>query len=320
MTPAVTVIIPFKRAGPYLDECLAHLERQTFRSFDVYLVPDDQFTRRGSLVRVIPTGTVLPNRKRQIAAAATTAELVAFIDDDAYPDPEWLASAVRHFSDPNVVAAGGPAVTPPDDSPRQRASGAIFSSPIVSATTRRRYIPAALCDVEVLPSCNLLIRRAAFLRDADASVAYWPGEDTLVCFFATRNGERIVYDPAALVYHHRRAVFAAHLRQVWSYGRFRGFFLRRFGRAPRYAAYAAPAAFVLAHAGLLAALTRPRMRGPALAAAGAYAALVAWSGLREGRAARANPWLVGAGIYLSQLVYGYASMVGWLCGVQTRDD
>ena len=316
MSTRVSVIIPFRTRTPRLDECLAHLERQTFRDFDIYLVPDEPLRIEVSCAHVIPSGPALPNRKRQIAAQAASAAIVAFIDDDAYPDADWLANAVPHFAAADVVAAGGPAITPADDSPRRRASGAIFAAPIVSSATRLRYVPEARRDIDILPSCNLLIRRDAFLRDVDASVAYWPGEDTLVCLFATRDGRRIVYDPAVLVYHHRRA-FAAHLRQVWSYGRFRGFFLRRFG-SPRSAAYLAPAAFVLAHAGLLAAIRRPRLRGPALAAAGAYAALVAWSVIREGRAAPANPWLVGAGIYLSHLVYGWASIVGWLAGVPER--
>jgi glycosyltransferase involved in cell wall biosynthesis len=314
----VSVIIPFKTHTPFLDECLAHLARQTYRSFDIYLVPDEAFASADERLHVIASGPVLPNRKRQMAAAATNAEIVAFIDDDAYPHPQWLASAVGHFADPSVVGAGGPAVTPAGNSPRQRASGAIFAASIVSSTTRGRYVPEVARDVEVLPSCNLLLRRAAFLRDADASVAYWPGEDTLACLFATRNGERLVYDPAALVYHHRRAVFAAHLRQVWSYGRFRGFFLRRYGRSPRYAPYAAPAAFLIAHVALLAAIVYVPSRGPALAVAGVYAALVAGSALREARAAATNPWLVGAGIYLTHVVYGYASIVGWLRGVSTR--
>ena len=172
-------------------------------------------------------------------------------------------SNVRHFADANVVVAGGPAITSPDDSPRQRASGAIFASAIVTATTRHRYVAETQRDVESLASCNLLVRRDAFLRDAEASIRYWPGEDILLCMFASRNGARIVYDPTALVYHHRRTVFAAHLRQVWNYGRFRGFFLRRLSASPRYRVYAIPAAFVLAHAVLLAAYARWRLRTPA---------------------------------------------------------
>ncbi len=317
--PRVSVVIPFKTDGPFLRECLAHVERQTYRAFDIYLVPDGPLTLAGERVRILPSGAVLPNRKRQLAAAASRADILAFIDDDAYPDPEWLARAVGHFDDPNVVAAGGPAITPPHDSPRQRASGTIFAAPIVTATTRYRYVPQAQRDVGSLPSCNLLIRREAFLRDADASAAIWPGEDIITCLYATRNGERIVYDPSILVFHHRRALFRAHLYQVWCYGRFRGFFLRRFGRSRPDAVHTAPAAFVLAHAGLLAALAQPRLRRPALAVAGTYAALVAGSALRESRAAGTNPWLVGAGIYLTHLVYGCASIVGWLYGVAERE-
>jgi glycosyltransferase involved in cell wall biosynthesis len=297
-----------------LRECLAHLEHQTYRDFDIYLVPDEALNSEGSRVHVIPSGPVLPNRKRQIAAEATSADILAFIDDDAYPDPDWLTNAVRHFDDANVVVAGGPAVTPPDDSPRQRASGAIFSSAIVTATTRHRYVAEAQHDVDGLASCNLLVRRDAFLRDAEASVRYWPGEDILLCMFAARDGARIVYDPTALVYHHRRTVFAAHLRQVWSYGRFRGFFLRRLSTSWRDGVYAIPAAFVLAHGVLIAATVRPRLRAPVVLVAASYIGLVAWSARREARAAEANPWIVAAGIYLTHLTYGSGTITGWLRG------
>jgi glycosyltransferase involved in cell wall biosynthesis len=316
---AVTVIVPYKTGNAQLAECLAHLERQTFRDFDVILVPDgdEAFDARGA--RVVPSGSELPNRKRQIAAQLSSAAIVAFIDDDAYPDPGWLAAALPHFDDPAVVAAGGPAVTPDSDGAAARASGAVYASPLVTSETRYRYVPAARRDVDALPSCNLFIRREAFLRDVDATVRYWPGEDILTCLHATRSGERIVYDPAVLVYHHRRSLFAPHLVQVWSYGVFRGVFLRRFARSRRNVAYAAPAAFVLAHAALLGALAVPRLRGPALAAIGAYVALLARSAVREARLANANPWLVGAGIYLTHVTYGSGSIAGWLRGECARD-
>jgi GT2 family glycosyltransferase len=309
--PAVSVVIPLRASGPYLRECLAQLARQTYRDFDIYVIPDEPLTLDNPRVHVIPSGHVLPNRKRQIAAEATSAAILAFIDDDAYPDKDWLTNAMRHFADANVVAAGGPAVTPPGDSPRQRASGAIFSAEIVTATTRHRYVPEPQRDVDGLASCNLLVRREAFLRDAEGSVRYWPGEDILLCMFATRDGAHIVYDPTALVYHHRRAVFGPHLRQVWNYGHFRGHFLHCLSTSRSDAVYAVPAAFVLAHAGLLAALTQPRLRAPALLAAAGYAALVGRSAVRAAREERANPWLVAAGIYLTHLTYGAGTIAGW---------
>jgi glycosyltransferase involved in cell wall biosynthesis len=304
------VIVPCKRASSLLDECLAALERQTFRDFEVIVVVDEVTSALQAGVRAIVSGAVLPNRKRELAANASAAPILAFIDDDAYPDPNWLAAALPNFDDPGVVAVGGPAITAATDRPASRASGAVYASPLVTSGTRYRYVPAPQRDVDALPSCNLLIRRAAFLHGVEATVNTWPGEDILTCVDATRDGARIVYDPAVLVYHHRRPLFAAHLQQVWSYGAFRGGFLRRHG-SRRNVAYAGPAAFIGAHFVLAGALTTPRLRLPAALAAAAYALLVARSARHEARVARANPWLVGAGIYLTHITYGTASIIGW---------
>jgi glycosyltransferase involved in cell wall biosynthesis len=311
MGPAVSVVIPVKRAGPSLRACLAHLAAQTYRNFDVYVVPDEPASLDDPTVRVIASGPALPNRKRRIAAVASAADVVAFIDDDAYPDPGWLAAAVGPFADPAVVAAGGPAVTPPSASGRERASGAIYASRLVTATTRDRYVAGVRHDVAALPSCNLLMRRTAFLRAVRTSLDVWPGEDILTCLEATRAGGRIVYEPAARVFHHRRPVFAAHLTQVWRYAFFRGGFLRRDRHAGWDAAHAVPAAFVLAHPFVAAAIAWPRTRRAGLLAAGTYAMLAGLDAVREARAARANPATVAAGIYLTHLTYGAGSIAGF---------
>lgn len=307
----VSVVIPYKQHSAWLDECLAHLERQTYRAFEVILVPDGEDAVRAANVRVLAARPGLPNHKRLTAAQHTNSPILAFIDDDAYPDPGWLAAAVVHFTDPTVVAAGGPSVTPPGDSDRRRASGAVYASPLVTAGTRFRYVSEHARDVEALPSCNLLIRRDAFVRDIERSLSYWPGEDILVCLAATAAGGRIVYDPNALVYHHRRSLFGGHLRQVWAYAIFRGFFLRRLHRSRRTAVYVVPALFVLANAAALVALSRARLRLPVAVAAGAYALAVAVSARREARTQRVNPWAVAVGIYLTHLTYGAGSIIGW---------
>jgi GT2 family glycosyltransferase len=312
--PAVSVIVPCRTRGPWLDECLAALERQTYRDFDVYVVAEEPLTLAGANVHALTVGPVLPNRKRETAARASTAPIVAFLDDDAAPAPEWLESAMRHFADPAVAGAGGPGVTPADDGPRERAGGAVFASHLVTAGARHRYVAERGRDVDMLPTCNLLMRREIFLRDAEASARFWPGEDLVACRLARSGGGRIVYDPAALVYHHRRALFAGHLRQVASYARFRGADVRRNGLAPGEATFAVPAAFVLAHVPVAAALASRRTRRLAVAAIGLYAAAVAVSAAREARAVHANPGLVALGIYLTHLAYGGAFIAGWLRG------
>jgi glycogen(starch) synthase len=44
---------------------------------------------------------------RNIGIRATVGDLIAFIDDDALPEPEWLTQAIPAFDDPEVAGAGG---------------------------------------------------------------------------------------------------------------------------------------------------------------------------------------------------------------------
>lgn len=307
-------MIPLKARGPYFDQCLAHLQRQTYRAFDVCVVPDAPLALDAANVRVIASGSVLPNRKRQLAALASDAELLALLDDDAYPDADWLANAVAHFADPRVVAVGGPGITPLEDTYLQRASGAVYASALVSGSARQRYVPGVERDADVLPSCNLIVRRRDFLRHIEACTRYWPGEDTLLCLLLRGDGGRIVYDPKVVVHHHRRPLFAPHLRQIWSYALFRGFFLRRYRQGWRTVAYLAPAAFVLAHLLLLIFLGRRRVALP-LAAATAYGACVAAAAIEAASAQLVDAPLVAAGIYATHLTYG----LGVIAGLLRRD-
>jgi glycosyltransferase involved in cell wall biosynthesis len=316
--PLISVVIPLKTVNHYLRECLAHLSRQTFRDFDVFVITDEpeQIDTPELRISWLSSGPVPPNIKRMLAAQQSTAEVLAFIDDDAYPVPEWLAVGLPHFDAPEVVGVGGPGVTPPGDSASRQASGAVYASALVTGGYTYRYRPSRSRDVDDLPSCNLLVRRRPFLEFVPQCVQYWPGEDTKLCMLLTAQGARIVYSPLVAVFHHRRRLFREHLKQVWNYALHRGFFVKRYPQTSRRPAYFIPSAFLAANAAFtFGAFVWPSARRPIAVLAGVYALAVAVEAVRATRSHNANPVSIAVGIYLTHMTYG----LGFLSGL-TRSE
>jgi glycosyltransferase involved in cell wall biosynthesis len=59
-------------------------------------------------VRVVVEEQIGLSAARNAGVAATEAEIIAFIDDDAFPEPGWLAAIVEGFRRPDVMCVGGP--------------------------------------------------------------------------------------------------------------------------------------------------------------------------------------------------------------------
>lgn len=245
----VSVVIACPGPSWMLDECLAALTAQTWRSFEVIVLPDGE-TNLPSFpypLSVLPTGKVRPAEKRNIGIRAAKGDVVAFIDDDAYPEARWLENAVKYFSDSSVGGVGGPGVTPPGDGFLAQAGGRVYANLFVSGGYRYRYVGGRVRrDVEDYPSCNLLVRADLLRKVGGYRTDFWPGEDTLLCeAIVLGERKRIVYDPWAIVFHHRRRLFGPHLRQLGRYGFHRGYFVKRFPATSRKPGYFAPSLFVL---------------------------------------------------------------------------
>ncbi len=202
--------------------------------------------KSGEKVRIIPTGVVGPSQKRDIAMQHANGEILAFIDDDAYPAENWLKNAAVYFNDKNVAAVGGPAVTPSGDNLWQEASGLVYSSVLVSAKFCYRYLPKTKIEVEDYPTCNLLVRKSVMQQLGGFNTSFWPGEDTKLCLDITKKlGKKIIYAPDVLAYHHRRPLFIPHLKQIASYALHRGYFVKRYPETSLKPAYFIPSVFLL---------------------------------------------------------------------------
>jgi len=214
-------------------------------------LPDALFSKEelGSYdypLRIIPTGAVSPAIKRDRGAEVSNGNYLAFIDDDAYPAPDWLTKVLPHFKIDNIVAVGGPQITPEQDGFWQKVSGAMFLSPL-NGKAVCRYWPAKECFfVDDWPSVNLIVRKEDFIAVGGFDSSYWPGEDTKLCLdLVEKQGKKIMYEPEAKVFHHRRAGFLKHMKQVGNYGLHRGYFAKRFPTTSLKMSYMLPSFFFL---------------------------------------------------------------------------
>jgi len=244
----VSIIIPVKNENYYLIENINSCLNLSYPNFEVLVFPDNHFDFYNPRVRIIPTGVIGPAEKRDLAIKYAEGDILAFLDDDAYPDKQWLDHAVKYFNDDNneIAAVCGPAVTPKSDGLIQQLSGEIYSSPIACGNMIFRYKPVnKVFEVDDFPSVNFIIRKDSFKAVSGFGSKFWPGEDTKLCMEVIALGKKIIYDPKILVYHHRRGEFKKHLTQVFNYSIHRGHFVKKFQKNSAKFLYFIPSIFVL---------------------------------------------------------------------------
>ncbi len=97
-----------------LDACVSALSRQTVAPVEVIVVVDHNPDLLESVREAFPTATVVDNHHaRGLAGARNTGievargSIVAFVDDDASPEADWLERLSACFAEPAAVGAGG---------------------------------------------------------------------------------------------------------------------------------------------------------------------------------------------------------------------
>jgi len=142
----------------------------------------------------------------------TSGDIVAFLDSDAYPSPEWPYYLALGFDDEDVVGVGGPNECPADASLRAQQVAASPGGPIHVLLSDDR--------AEHVPGCNMAFTRSALEELGGFDPIYTvAGDDVDFCWRVLDRGWEIGFQPAALVWHHPRRTAGAYLRQQWGYGR-----------------------------------------------------------------------------------------------------
>lgn len=215
--PRVSVVVCTYNGARTLDQCLKGLQGLDYPDYEVIVVDDGSTDSTAAIAgrygfRVISVENGGLSRARNIGLKAATGEIVAYIDDDAYPDPHWLTYLAATFMKTTHAGVGGPNIEPPDDGTVAQCVASSPGGPV--------HVLISDSEAEHIPGCNMAFRREALEAiggfDARFSIA---GDDVDACWRLQQRGHTLGYSPAALVWHHRRSSVRAYWRQQMNYGR-----------------------------------------------------------------------------------------------------
>ena len=109
---AATVVVTTCDRLPHLAVAIEALERQSFRNFEILVVENGP--ERGARafcaekkIRYVHEPRIGLSRARNAGARFARGELVAFMDDDAIPQEDWLEQLLEPFSDASIAASTG---------------------------------------------------------------------------------------------------------------------------------------------------------------------------------------------------------------------
>lgn len=106
-----SVIVVSRHRAAALVRCLVGLTQQDHSQFEVIVVADPVGVAAaqgmGLTIKVVAFDQPNISAARNAGLALAAAPVVAFIDDDAVPEPTWLSRLAAPFADPKVVASTG---------------------------------------------------------------------------------------------------------------------------------------------------------------------------------------------------------------------
>ena len=215
--PRISVVVCTHNGAPTIGTCCEELLKLDYPDYEVIVVDDGSADNTASIVRshevkLIQTENHGLSSARNTGANAATGEIVAYIDDDAWPDPHWLRYLATAFASGDYAGVGGPNIAPPDEG---GVADAVANAP-------GGPIHVLLTDdiAEHIPGCNMSFRKSALQAvggfDPTFRVA---GDDVDLCWRIQARGWTLGFTPAAVVWHRRRSSTRAYLRQQWGYGK-----------------------------------------------------------------------------------------------------
>jgi GT2 family glycosyltransferase/membrane protein implicated in regulation of membrane protease activity len=215
--PKISIVVCSYNGEPTITDTLEGVTKLNYPNYEIIVIDDGSTDRTAQIAQQYDV-ILLSTENQGLSAARNeglklaTGEIVAYTDDDAYPDPDWLNYLAKAFELSDHAAIGGPNLAPAED---KWIGQCVANSP-------GGPLHVLLTDeiAEHIPGCNMAFRRERLLAIGGFDPRYRAaGDDVDVCWRLQDKGWTIGFSPSALVWHHRRNSIEAYWRQQVGYGK-----------------------------------------------------------------------------------------------------
>src|SRR5574341_1769136 len=213
--PRISVVVCSYNGERTIDECLEGLRALEYPDFEVIVVDDGSTDGTAAIARrhglaPITTDHGGLSHARNVGIEAATGEIVAFIDDDARPDPHWLTYLAVSFLRTGHVGVGGPNIAPTGDG--------VVAECVANPPGGPVHVLLSDQEAEHIPGCNMAFRKADLEAIGGFDTQFRKaGDDVDICWRLREAGGTLGFSPAAVVWHHRRNTVHASWKQQQGY-------------------------------------------------------------------------------------------------------
>jgi mycofactocin system glycosyltransferase len=220
--PFISIVIPTRDRAESVAECLESVYSQEYPSSRIEVIVVDDGSRDETQKLVSGFSCTLhrnPESRgqsycRNLGARQAKSEILAFLDDDCVPGRTWLRDLTPYFQWEDVGAVGGYV-----DGYFHRSRLDLYEKEF-SRLNLGKYILRGVKDRSTffIPTCNMLVRKKAFVETGGIREALHIGEDVDFCWRMRDIGWSALYIPAGSVMHKHRNTLMTMLRRRADYG------------------------------------------------------------------------------------------------------
>jgi len=219
--PSISVIVCTYNGSKSIKDTLESLTKLEYPNYEVIIVNDGSNDKTEEIAKeycnkygfsLITTENRGLSNARNTGLDSATGEIIAYLDDDACPDPNWLNYLALSFLKTNHAGIGGPNIAPEGDG--------IIADCVSHVPGNPSHVLISDEKAEHLPGCNMAFRKDSLKAVGGFDPQFWiAGDDVDICWRLQQRGWTLGFSPSAVVWHHRRDSISSYWKQQFNYGK-----------------------------------------------------------------------------------------------------